>query len=258
MPRPRTRRVLHTAPPSDQRRVDALISGLSPFAWFRADTFTFSGSNVATLPDRCGTGALLSTGAAIGACVLETTLASRAALAFTGTQYFDSNRAASVWRFLHDGSGYDVFHVFTPKSLANLGPLMATRVAAGFGVGYTHYYQTNGNQAMVVGNGTANLFPPITAAGGATVDQGTYWEADYSSSQTPQAALFNKAVSVTTAAAVGSPAAGDSAGTLRLGAFVTGGFFLVARWADSIIFNRVLTPAQRTQVRTYIARRYGL
>lgn len=89
-------------------------------AWFEARKTTSASGKCTALVDLLDSTHLLSQGTSSAQCdeaADDDTLAGSKSLTFTGSQYYVSNRPASAWKHLHDGTGFDAVFVFVPTTL---------------------------------------------------------------------------------------------------------------------------------------------
>lgn len=179
------------------------------------------------------------------------------AASFLGSQFYDSNRAASAWPYLHNGSGCGLTSVLSPQSSdATFRVWLSTRT--GTNVGFNAYRQgsTMTTVPLEVTNGSASISPAssiLTAA-----DAPTYWTATYSETVSPEFSYYLKSSSGGTGASTAAPSASNPAATLRMGAQVGGGSGFLAFWNTLISHRRVLSAAERTIEQQFILSTTGI
>lgn len=229
---------------------------LAPTYQFRADTVTLSAGNVATIPNRRGSDALVVAAGTLAAPVAGTSGAQK--LVFGGTQWLDSSLAASAWKFLHDGTGCEVFHVCAPASIgAGTRVSLSTQATLAVGSIGATLTQSTAARRMYVANGAA---ASVDSSGGTlTANVATYHNVYLG---TAQPLVYNNFVAEASVgsgnAAAATPSSSNPANTLRLGALGGGGSAATEDWYETIIFPRVLHEYERQIVREYIGARYGI
>lgn len=230
--------------------IDPLTATL-PDHQFRADTVTLSGGNVATIPNRRGTDFLSMVGGTLAAPVADGSLNGAPSIAFTGTQYLASNLPVASWEFMQTGLGFEVFSIYVPTDLTGVHVLVATRTG---GNGVSMY--TDGvQQAFYVFQGSAMF--SLSSAGTHTLNSPTYSNYLFKKGNSPEWASYLKSTLLGSGAA-NVPGAGVPQNVLTLGANGSGGSPTHCRWAETLLYKRALSAADRLVVRTYISTRYGI
>lgn len=237
---------------------DADVAALAPLHWYDAASVTPSGPNLLSMTNLGSAGGTITVGA--GTVLLPTAdaaLDGKPSITLDGVNhYLTSSLPASAWRFLHDGTGAEVFCVFVPTGLPTNQVYWATG-AAGNGVGAAHY-SSNTLLSYLVQNGTGTT-AQLVNLGALVVGTPVYTDSTFGLSETPDMVNRLKSVPVSTGADITlTPAAGDALSTLRIGANYAGGQRCSMRLAAWIGFNRVLTPAQRITMQQYMTTRWGL
>jgi len=240
---------------------DRPVLELQPRNWFRASNFTTAGANVASFYDKAQPGHVLAQATPANQVVAplsDPLFTNKLSANFTGAQMYDSNATASAWKFLHDGTGMEVFHVLAGTS-ATLGVVIATLAPSSPGM--QHYLVGDGAYTFQV-NGSIAIADLRAANTAAPVGVATYIDSYLRSSQFPPAAVAfdHHAVSASHMTLAGAPVTGDPAGPLRLGnqAGASPAFPANMKWCETLIFNRVLTEYERQTVREYIQAQYGI
>jgi hypothetical protein len=251
---------------ADEMAAIELYLARNLWAWFRADTYTGS-TNVASLVDRVlltSEGAIFANARSVNPAhalvhaaarpslpTADAALNGRPSSTFAGAQYLDSNIAATNWKFMHDGSDFVDVHTFVPTSLASNSILCATYNAAGIGI---HRI------LLSTGNVTADTYQPVLVAtcpaGPIAVGAGTTMEVVSGTAQTPD---VTSRVSGGTPASVnytGAVSGSDPGYTFCLGSRGNRDVPLRARWADTMIANRV-NDTLLANIRRYRFLRYG-
>lgn len=236
---------------------EAWVSRMAPRHWYRADTYTLSGGNLATLPNRNTTvgGAMVVAAGTIAAPSTAANLGGRERIEFTGTQRLLANHAASEFSYLH-GPESDTFMVFrNPHS--STGTIWSTGGSGGATGVQFYILATSGNRGYVVRDGVNQLINSAVApASGANSD--TYMEWSMSAGG-PQFFQTDKDSAIGSGAlsATFTPGAAPGA-ALTVGAYINGITPATFSFAEVLSFNRRLTPYERQLVREYIALRYGI
>lgn len=240
---------------------DSILDQLAPLGGmpsfqFRADSATLSGANIATVPNSRGGDALVMTTGTLAAATADSALAGAHSTVFSGSQTMDSNLPASSWTFLHDGTGFELFNVFVPTAIAGVNAIVGTSDYLTVDPGALLFRSTTSTSGFVVRSTTANLVnfsqAGVLANGVATV-QDAYWDA----TETPNAML--RTLNTASTSSTADPPTLTANKTLRLGGN-TGAtpYRANMRWAELLIFMRVLSGDERQIVREYIAARYGI
>ena len=242
---------------------DRPIHELEPRHWYRADTNTLNGANLATLPNRGTVGGKLNVAAGtIVAPISDTALNNALSIALTGVQYLDSNLPKSEFKFLHDGTGADTFVVCVPTQItAGLRAIWATRsmVGGAADIGACMLITTAGAFAFQVISGGAVVINGSSAAGELTIDAPMRCEFSYREDDYPEGFGIIKSGVTPVLASATVPPIVDPSGTFRLGGGTSAGSAPAhCRIADVIIFSRRLTPYERQQVLEYIQTRYAI
>lgn len=184
---------------------------------------------------------------------------------FTGAQHYLSNRPASAWNYLHNGTGFDSFMVYTPiaggaatQALFSTVRVQDTTTTLGFWVGINtaaipHY-------ALLAGNGTASR--PFDQASGDIAGFAnavpTYMRVGYKEAATPEGVLQNKTTAVFGVDSASAPNAGNASATLTLPANgVTQDGKATIRMR-SLAFFPTLTASEAAIVRAWIAADAGI
>ncbi|HEY6877191.1 MAG TPA: hypothetical protein VI299_04190 [Polyangiales bacterium] len=239
---------------------DAILEALPggpPRFQFRADDVTLNGSSVTTIPNRRGTDALVVTAGTLAAPASDVLFGGAPSIEFSGTQWLDSNLDASAWKFLHDGTGAEIFLIHAPTTTAPQcmwSTHQNTLGANSSGARLARNAETaDGYRAS---NGSTNLFWYVygpTPTGVAQYADNFYSEADPLKSNG-----FLNEVSRSTGS-TGTPSSSAPEAPLRLGASaVDNALPAQMKFAELLIFSRALHEYERQLVREYIAARYGI
>lgn len=249
----------HHRRPRVARPTNALIAAERLLAtrylhWLRADTYTTSGANLATLTNRGTAGGNFAVSAGVIAePTVDAACGGQKSFTLSGTQWLDSSLAASSWRYPHDGTGYHAYVVFVQTTAATR-VLLGTR-SNGAGAGM-HVYHTSNAYGISISNAGSLLYNVTGLAG--TSNVASLIEATYSATATPKVAVLDKGAVIGSSSAAGTPAAGDPTGSMRIGASASDNAFpFVGRIADIMITNQLPTIEERSLVRNYVRLRYG-
>lgn len=241
--------------------LDSAISALAPAHWFRADTYTVDGgsSKVATFTNRAGTGTLGQATAA-NQCpvpVAEATLAGRPAATFAAasTTRYVSSLAAASWTFLHDGSGAELFIVCTPTS-GTFGKVLGTQDGSASTERGLSVFRNTTQWIGWVGNGTIQIINS-GSVGSSPNNVGTYLNVLFGMDISSDYYLQTKTTSIFNGDVTGAVSGGLPLTTFSIGDRPSGGAGVDMKWADLIIFNRVLTLSERIVAQYYLTSRYG-
>lgn len=240
-------------------------------AFFTAENYTVDGvsGKVASFVDWLDpthTLAQSTSGDQVVVPTANSVLGNQLTAAFTGTQYYASSRAASAWKYLHDGTGFDMIAVFDPRGtlLANTPYIVAS----------THTYSTNVNGNSLLWR-TANPTPGIGMrcknGTGAVIDAqsntlavsftaiGTYLEWSYLEGGSPEYTLREKSNLETSGNSAAAPDSGNPQGTLTLASDSSAeGSNAIMNWAALLVAPRVFTATERSVIQSWILQRYGV
>lgn len=228
----------------------ALIA-TNPSHQYRADSISLGGGDTAIIANRRGADALLVGGGTVAPPANDPLFGGAPTLVTNGTQWFDSNQPPSFWRFLHNGTGCTVITVFAPVGVAaGSGLIISTRSSNQ--TGFTQY-RTGAAVGLFI-NENANTI--VNQAHGTLVGGAPTFIAHTFSGSAYQ--CFLKSTLLNAGAPTGIVSAGDSQATLRLGARPDGTSGIAMRWAETLIYPRVLTSGDWAVVYAYIQARYGI
>jgi hypothetical protein len=226
---------------------------------FRASLYASSGANVTAFVDLIDPAHLKTVAAGtIALPTAESTLNGALAATFGGTEWCDSNRASSAWKYCHDGTDNEEYHVFTPTlvtaGVRNIAATCRGDVLAG-DIGFEIQLSgANGLYANINNTATPLLLLPGAVA---TVNVGICLAYRGGTAQSTDG-TFMKGTTTVSAANYGSAvSSANPTGTRRLGAGVDGLRPARMRWTTSFGFRRVLTTNERALVRTYLRFFYG-
>ncbi|HEY6881621.1 MAG TPA: hypothetical protein VI299_26525 [Polyangiales bacterium] len=241
----------------DDALLDTLPGGPPSFQ-FRADTVTMNGAGIATIPNRRGIDALVAKAGELSAPAADSLLGGAPALVFNGTQWLDSNLPPTAWRFLHDGTGSEVFLISVATSAATQclwSTHQDTLGASSSGARITRNATTT--LGSRISNGTTLVSNQLFGA--APTGAAYYVDTAYGSAEPVDVLGFLNAALGASGTQSASPSSGNPEATLRLGACaVDDSLPAQMKFAELLIFPRVLHEYERQLVREYIQARYGI
>jgi hypothetical protein len=238
---------------------------LGAYTWLRE---TYTAGATMTWVDKTGNGHdLVQSTAANQPSVISAVpeLGFRPAMRFDGSNdYFVSGEAASAWKFLHDGTGCDVFIIMAHRRTSvSAIPVLSTgdggTGANGAGLLLSGQPASGILNLAIVGNGGGRIINDQTSVG-------TIWtepqlrEFYYLEGRPTNewANLKSKNASHTgNTGNVATAYTGDPAATLNIGRNHTGAAYFLGDVSEVVIFDRVLSTDERTQMRNYFHTRYG-
>lgn len=234
---------------------DRKIMQLNPFSWIRSDYYSSSGGKVTAFLDKVLPGHSLTQGTSANQVAepsADSLMLNQAVVSFAGNQYYSSSLPIAAWTFMHSGSGVDAILVLRVVS-SNSGVLLSTRSGS---TGFTLYTGASARGAYV-GNGASNVVNhtayPISPS-----NTTSYFRLMYNSSTTPQWRHYDKFFTLGSGAQSTAPSSGLAEATLRLGANTGGGQASTFTFADLLIFDKTLTPAEILTVNNYLIKKYGV
>lgn len=253
------------------------IARLSPYSWTSADTCSIDGvtGKVASFVDRVPSGTGIRATAPSHALV-QTTGANQVALpahnasmggrltcTFAGSEYYVSSAAASAWKYLNDGTGCDTFIVLVDDHGLGVpvNPLLSTTNYNG-GVGYFFGTGTIGGNPVVINQNRNNTPATVVETSAASTQTGTYFEFLCQSGRSPEFEQRERGGPPSGAQQTGplanTPSNANPSNTLHLFAYPDASVKGTGQWAESLMFNRVLTTTERSVVQSYLQSKYGV
>lgn len=243
-------------------------TAISPFALYLPENY-----NAAT--------GLLTDGSGNGHDLVQATAAKRfsliaeveefgwsQALRATGGQYLSSTEPASTWKFLHDGSGCEIWSILVFRREANsfdvwLSTGDGSPTPTGIGLCLGNYTAAPGPISVAMaGTGSSRWLNDQASVGaGAWLphvrrfcwsDTGVAPEWENRKYQHPDTLSGN-----TGSGSPGAAASSNPAYTLTLGAIATGASSAVCDFAAVAIWNRVLSADERALMIEWVARRFA-
>lgn len=246
----RSRR-LTVAPRVSFSTILALASG--KFA-FTADRYTPAASNAGDFVDWLdGSHKIVQAtgGSQVAAPTTHSDFAGNLCATFTGAQYYVSNRAASAFKFMHDGTGCEVLLVYTLTNGATTARMVSTQTTTTVGM---RLHTSGANGRAYVHNGTIGIIDQTAAIAAGTP---TYLMHSYSESQSPKSVLRLKSSTAASGAPSGAPSVSDPTSTLALGGSAAGIELAQMRWAALIAFSP-LDASSRNIVQRWVRQTYSI
>lgn len=236
------------------------------YRWWRADSGVSTVGGVVDSWTDLVAGATLSqsTASARPTPTTHADLGGRDCLLFDGADDdLVSDEAASVWRFLHDGTGMTVFLVARQGAASNNHAFCWTSMGRLFGVagvGTRWAYRSSITDIQgYVANASAQI---LLSTSGTWSDNTALWRSiSYTTGTDPDASQDWSGASAVTANDTGTPDSGDSADTLHVGGThpsLGAGSGFVGHLAEIIFYDRELTPSEIADLATYANTRYGV
>lgn len=228
------------------RTLEAMVASFGPRHWYRGDTYTRSGANLATMLNRGSGGGLLSVAlGTLGEPTPNSAFNGARAVPFTGSQRLASSLPLADWKFLGSESECSVVY-----QRGSTGAEVAMATTSG-----SNGYRLGGSSVAAV----------------AMAVSGAQWTAGAKQVGIPQQATAvygltapfrgtlayqHAAVSVTQVNATAGLADPDY--TLSVGAAVDGAWPLAGPLAEILIFDRRLSAFERQIVALYRQAMFGL
>lgn len=242
-------------------RLDPLIIfGADLELWLRSDLgITLNGTDVSAWADQSGKGHDFSQGTALRQPVfnaVDANWAGKPSLGFDATPlWLDSDDAASVWKFLHDGTGGGALAVYRFNSTTT-ATLLATALS-NTQIGVRLRAPQTGNQRLALANGSGsfvltNAFPPIS------IDTNYYGFYAWEDGRPGNEWIHGVINAESTGSTANIPTGADPTNTFRLGASVVGTQGLLGELLEVIAFSIYPSAQQFTQLKAYLYTRYGL
>lgn len=242
--------------------VDADITTLAPRHWYRADTYTSSGTSLTALTNKgSGGGQMAVVGATITVPAADVMLngQSSVTIAPSPVQCLESSLASSSFSYLHDGTGAEVWSVFVPTGGAqrSIWSTRALQNNAEIGLGCQYTGPSPMSFYLPLSNGTATIGQPIVST---TAGYGipTCQNARYQENIAVEIIQEVNGQPVSVVATSAAPVSTAPQSTLRIGATTGNTILGEMRFADFLSWNRILTESERQKVRDYIRTRYGI
>lgn len=228
------------------------MARLAPSHRYLARVNTLSGGNIATIPNVGTAGGHMAP--AVGTLAAPTAnagLGGQLCLSAAGTQYLQSSLAASAWRFLHDGTGCTLVHVYDTGDTSG-ARLMSCTLTSTTGHDFFVYVHGSAGIRWRNFNGGVGVFDAIHP----TPDTGpTYAIGYFATSASPQRGTYQEQSSGATGTGTGQ-SVGDPQFTFRL--LGGNGTFFDGAWAETFALTRAPTVADLANIRDYMALAYGL
>lgn len=250
--------------------LDAPISSLAPFSWLDSTSYTIDGvsGKVGSFVDR-GTGIraftanhILSQATSAQQVALPSNqgaLNNRLCVTFAGNQWYVSNSTASTWKFMHDGTGVEIHRVFIPTNVSAVLRVHWSNRDFGATSGAWVSLQTDARATGIAYDVTGQVVY-ASATGALSAGVGYRFSYYYSESNPGHDYWAERTgVSALTGNSSRTPSTDNPPIVPVLGAARTTGTSCdESHWACTLIWNRVLTSAERSAVLAWIQRKYGV
>jgi hypothetical protein len=228
---------------------------------FNTRLYTASGGNVVSWTDHADATHVITqptAGLRVPIPTPDSALLGGGSSAFSA-HWYESNRAASAWKWLHDGSDCEVYVVFVPTTVA-AGQRQICGTCRGDTLAGDIGFEFQNNAATALCANINEAATPLILAVAAVAVAGTPFVYGFrgGTAQTPDGTFTNRSATVTSANYGSAVSAANPTGTLRLGAAVDGSKLGAMRWAELLIFKRVLQSSERSTVMSYFQFEYGI
>jgi hypothetical protein len=254
--------------------LESAVRSYLPYSWIEGDTYTIdvATSKPGSFDEKvtAGTGirAITASHALVQAVsaqqvavpIASATLNNQLALTFAGAQRYRSNSTGAAWKFLHDGTGAEVFTWYVGPAVGTAQTLIASVSVAGLSTNHG-IMMSNFNvagtetQELRIGNGTGSPVNSNGASGGAA-GTAEYANVRFLDGATP-AEWMNIFKTSTVTSGNTTPSSSDAMIPLQVGADGANANSSTGVWGGYLIWNRILTAVERANVRAYIATKYG-
>lgn len=246
----------------------SIVRALAPYSFIEADTYRVDPATgkVAAFVDKVapGTGiraitanhefAQATSARQVAVPVPDSLFANKYTATFA-SQWYDSNSAATNWKFIHAGP-VEIFHVFSLTSLATIQSMLSTTDDTGSGLDFYVLGGAGNNISARIYNATPTLIINVTT-GALSTSTAYYADMTFDTSLTPDAEMLLKTSSTSTGNIAAAVSSGDPVGTLRLGNRRDAGAAATMKWVSTIIFSTV-AAGNRTAVRDFFTKKYGV
>lgn len=237
--------------PTPAQLFRALFTGNS--SWFDADSYVDGGGGLCSgLVDHIDPTHLLANALGPSQCVLPTAdalYAGKNSLRFTGAQYYVSNRPASAWRSLHDGTGST--HVFVWATTLNSVLMRPWGTIGATGAG-GQLYLSIGTPGVAATNTAGSLVFNGSENNGHFANTVYLVVRRFKSTSTPNWSFSRGATLKASGAQTATPSAVDSLASFTLGASGVLNDFASMRFRAAYNFTYELTTPQLQTVFDYI------
>jgi hypothetical protein len=180
-------------------------------------------------------------------------------------QWYDSTRAASLWKYLHDGTGMTIINVFVPNTASNgfysvCGTVSGLNIDTGVGLYHRWLHGATRTVYLYVSRASATRTVSAQVASLATLGQnvGSVTDCSYQEATSPEYNVRIANVSVVSGSSAAAPSAANPDATLRLGADVLGGQPAAMRWRATLLAPKTLSAAERAAVYAWILADTGI
>lgn len=171
---------------------------------------------------------------------------------FTGAQAYQSNAPAADWKFLHSGTGAEIYFAFVYRSGGTTN-LLHAGVNTANEAGLSVYFTNTGQIGVIVynGSGVAGYDTGAVAAG---MSAGTAYTLTvrHATASTPDVDVLLNGSSIASGN-VTSPSSGNPPFAPYLGSTSTFALFANMDLACACYFNRTLTATERAVASSYMS-----
>ncbi len=230
----------------------------SLFAWYRAreSDVTVSSGAVSQWRDSSGNGRHVSqaTAGARPTWVASGGIGGGASIEFDGaSDYLESEAASSLWKFLHDGTGFTVAVVFAVNTTSILSTFVSTCGISSVnesGTSLSVYSPTYNTFAMQVMNGSGSR--AIDAEPAASTSGSMFGLYSYKELESPEYRIERNGTSIGSGNVALNPSSSNPSHTLRMG-YNGGSYWLSGQVREIVICNDILSAGDKAKLNTYLA-----
>lgn len=259
---------------SAPRHIAAAFSpiSLSPSLWLKSDAGLFQDTGkttpaasdddpVRTWADQSGNGRdVASVNDARRGLLKLNVQNSLPSIRLDGTDdYYVAGGAASVWNFLHDGTGGTVVAVVNQTADADC-VLAATGAWTGTDRGFLMYRAASSDRPeLYIANGSAMILNGLSASGSPWIHNTPMALAATYEDAATAGALWKNGTVLSSAADTGTPSVSDAAAVLTIGSRAgTASTYFTGDLFEILVFDYVLSAPQMAQVFSYLNGRWAL
>lgn len=179
----------------------------------------------------------------------------RPSLHFNSTPlWLDSDDAASVWKFLHDGTGGGFLAVYRYDN-ASTGAVLDTALDSA-GIGARLLTPRTGNQDLIIANGGTAIVADATPVTSININFYGYYA--WEDGRPVNEWVNSTQVGEGTGSTAGVPSAANPSATLRVGARINASQGLRGELLEVMAYSVYPTDQQFLYLKAYLYTRYGL
>ncbi len=232
-------------------RALALLAGLAPVYQFQAAGASVSAGNTTTIRNSFGGDSLSVVAGTLAAPASDSVFAGAGTITSAATQRMQSGLAGSVWKVLSTGAAFDMLFWACPTATP-VGIALSTQ--GGGALPGMDIIFNNGDLTARVANAAAASVVNLQAL--ASLANNSARLIEFTCDGAGNYALYVGSTLVASGAQTNTPSATDS-DALTLFGRTSGTAAASMRYADLVIFNRVLSAAERTSARSAGTTLYG-